>query len=208
MSRIILLSCMVLLSACAILPGGKPAVRSTVYLLETRVAVADSQSGCEVVVVNAPESAPGQSGAQMLYQRHPNQIERFAYSRWAASPGSMIDPLLLDVLRASQRFSAVLSSPAPVRADLRIESDDLWLIQRFEAERSFVELRMTSRVYSSQQRRLIASQQFSYNEAAAELTPAAGVAAADRAVQRLLADFNDFVTGAADKLGRDCATAD
>lgn len=207
------LSCLGLISACAILPGGKPQSRSTVYLLEARVDVAHAdvahaEGGCQVVVVNQPQTAPGLFGAHMLYQRHPNQIEHFAFSRWAASPAAMIEPLLLDVLRSGQRFAAVLSSPAPVRADLRIDNDALWLIQTFEADSSFIELRMASRVYSPQQRRLLASEQFSYTESAARATPAAGVAAAERAVERLLGDYHRFVQDAAGKLGQNCINPD
>ncbi|MBT8135583.1 MAG: PqiC family protein [Gammaproteobacteria bacterium] len=186
------------LTACAVLPGVKPAGRNHVYLLETRLpAVAGASAGCGVVVVNPPENAPGQSGAQMLYQRHPNQIERFAFSRWAASPAMMLEPLLLDALRVSARYSAVLSSPAPVSGDLRVENDGLWLIQRFDDERSFVELRMSSRIYAPRQRQLLNARNFSYTVPASEQTPDAGVAAADNAVRRLLQDFSEFVAAAA-----------
>ena len=126
----------VLLSSCAMLPGGRPVARSSVYLLETRlseqpVATPDS---CRIIVVNPPEPAPGQNGAQMIYQRTPYKLERFAFSRWAASPAVMLEPLLLDALRDSKYYKAVLSTPAPVRGDLRIENDALWLVQKFEGD--------------------------------------------------------------------------
>lgn len=208
MRRLLILSLMGMLSACALLPGGKSAVRSSIFLLETRVDVADTQPGCQIVVVNAPITAPGHMGAQMLYQRHPNQIERFAFSRWAASPDAMLEPLLLDVLRSSGRFKAVLSAPAQVRADLRIENDDLWMIQKFSADSSFIELRISTRIYSPSQRKLLASQIFSYTEPAADATPAAGVAAAESAVQRLLVDYHAFVDSTADNLGQHCVNSD
>ncbi|MDH3768813.1 MAG: PqiC family protein, partial [Gammaproteobacteria bacterium] len=103
MIRRTLLLCVALLSACAILPGGKPAASRNTYLLESRWSSSsvEANPGCQVVVVNPPENAPGHSGGQMLYQRNPNQIERFAFSRWAASPAVMIEPLLLDALRSA-----------------------------------------------------------------------------------------------------------
>ena len=211
MKRCCLLLCVALLSSCAILPGGKPAVsRNVVYLLETRLPASEVEAkpGCHVVVVNPPENAPGHTGRQMLYQRNPNQIERFAFSRWAASPAVMIEPLLLDALRRSNRYDAVLASPAPVRADLRIENDNLWLIQRFDGEGSYIELRMSSQIYVPVARRLIASQDFSYREQTGDATPAGGVLAAERAVQRLLRDFREFVGEAAHNSGYDCVASD
>lgn len=204
MRHLFLLPLLLVLGACAILPGGKPATGSSTYLLDASISVGSSEPGCQIVVVNPPVAAPGQMGAQMLYQRHANQIERFAYSRWAATPDAMIEPLLLNVLRDDGRFSAVLSSPAPVRADLRIENDDLWLIQVFEGERSFIDLRMSTGIYAPAERRLLATTTFNYQESATETTPAAGVAAANRAVQRLLTDYHAFVDETADAFGNHC----
>ncbi|MDH3589598.1 MAG: PqiC family protein [Gammaproteobacteria bacterium] len=195
-----------LASSCAVLPGSKPKSRSSVYLLETQIASLSTgdQTGCRVIIVNPPDSAPGQNGAQMLYQRHANQIERFAFSRWAASPAVMFEPLLLDALRASGSYRAVLPSPAPVRGDLRIANDGLWLIQRFEGDRSEIELRMSSQLYAPAQRQVVATRDFNYVESAGDATPAAGVAAAERALERLLGDFSQFVADAVSRLESDC----
>ena len=199
------------LSACSILPGGKPESRTHIYLLETQMSVvsagSDTRKRCGIVVVNPPELAPGHVGRQMLYQRNPNEIERFAYSRWAASPAVMLEPLMLESLRVGQHFDAVLTSPAPVRADMRIENDNLWLIQRFDGDRSFVELRMSVRAYAPATRQLLASRDFSYNEATTEGTPRSGVAAADRAVQHLLQDYSEFVRQSGDSLNLNCAAS-
>ncbi|NNF67666.1 MAG: hypothetical protein HKM98_09170 [Gammaproteobacteria bacterium] len=189
----IFLSC--LLASCAILPGGKPVRHSRVFLLEAspQPAAQAAVPGCAVVVVNAPRNAPGQSGAQMLYQREANEIERFAYSRWASNPSVMLEPLLIAALRANNSFGAVMASPSPVTADVRVQNDDLWLIQIIKDKKSHIELRMHSHVVQPATRQLLGSRIFSYDEPATEATAAAGVAAADRAVGRLLQDFASFV---------------
>ena len=120
----------------------------------------------------------------------------------------MFEPLLLDALRDSNSYKAVLSSPAPVRGDLRIENDGLWLIQKFEGKKSEVELRMSSRLYAPEDRKLVATRDFDYSEPADEATAEAGVAAADRALQRLLNDFSAFVADTASKLAGDCLQED
>ncbi len=192
------------LAGCTLMPGSGPARSPTVYLIDTRVLAVNSVVDCHVVVVNPPDLAPGQLGAQMLYQREPYRLERFAYSRWAASPAAMLEPLLLDALRNDSRYSAVVSAPAAVRADLRIENDELWLVQKFDGESSNVELRMSSRVYVPEQRQLAAVRNFNVTVAAGEGTPRGGVEAAERAVRQLLEEFREFVGAAADSLDNNC----
>lgn len=193
------------LSGCALLGAGSTGDKLTVYLLETAPALEPvEQRGCHTVVVTPPEPAPGFSTAQMLYRRSANELERFAYSRWAESPAAMLEPLLVQALRAREAFGAVLGSPAPVKADLRVESEGLKLIQVFDGGPSRVLLQLEVRVYSPADRRLLASELLSYDLPAAQANAQAGVAAADAAVARMLTEFSELVVRAAAESGVGC----
>ncbi|MBT8144970.1 MAG: PqiC family protein [Gammaproteobacteria bacterium] len=194
------------LSACSIIPMGndKPRERS-VYLLDMPVETgkANPRESCVTVVINQPEAAPGFSGAGMLYTREPNRIERFAYSRWAASPAAMLSPMLLRSLRSTGDYKAVLSAPAAVVTDLRVELDDLRLLQVFSGGGSEVVMSVEVRVYAPLQRALLASQAFSYR-VDADPNPVSGVRATEQAVASLLDDFVRLVGDAAAELPSGC----
>lgn len=193
------------LSGCALMGVGKSGQTLSIYLLETKPALARAdEPGCQVVVVTPPEPAPGYASAQMMYRRTPNQLERFAYSRWAETPASMLEPLLVDALRGRNEFAAVLASPAPVKADLRVESEGLKLVQVFEGGASRVDLELDVRVYAPAERLLLATRKLEYSERTNAATAEAGVAAADRALAQLLGAFSDIVVEAASNIATDC----
>ncbi len=197
----------IVLGGCSVIPtGGNKDQNNKVYLLETvaEVAPAQARSTC-TVVVSAPEAAPGFSGPSMYYMRTPKQIERFAFSRWAESPASMLEPLLRRALLSSREFSAVLPAPAAITTDLRIESDELRLVQVFSGKASEVQLSMSSRVYAPAERGLLATREFRYVVPADAAGPEAGVAAADRAVAMLLSDFAAFARDAIQSLELGCS---
>lgn len=193
------------LQGCALMGAGKSGRGMTTYLLEIDAGLEPvAQQGCHVVIVTPPEPAPGYATAQMVYRRTAHQLDSFAYSRWAESPASMLEPMLVDALRRREAFAAVLASPAPVKADLRVESEGLKLIQVFEGNASSVELDLDVRVYAPADRRLLANRKLEYTERARATTAEAGVEAADRALRRMLADFTDLVIEAAGAVTAEC----
>ena len=197
-----------MLAGCSVIPfsSSKNQREERVYLLETvaDVSAAEVRSSC-TVVVTAPEAAPGFGGPGMRYTRSSKQIERFAFSRWAESPASMLEPLLLRALRASGEYAAVLPAPAAIVTDLRVESDELRLVQAFSGDSSEVQLSMSSRVYAPAERGLLASREFRYTVPTSEAGPEAGVEAADEAVARLLSDFASFTRDAMRSLEAGCS---
>ena len=195
-----------ILSGCALVPFGNDDKREPrVYLLETAadVQAAEAQGTC-TIVVTAPVAAPGYGGPGMRYTRSSRQIERFAFSRWAESPARMLEPLLLRALRASGDFAAVLPAPAAIVTDLRVESDEVRLVQVFSGNASEVQLSMSSRVYAPAERGLVGNREFRYVVPTAEAGPAAGVEAADQAVAMLLTDFVAFTRDALQSLETGC----
>lgn len=200
---LVLLAC---LPGCSIIPLGKDKAREQrIYLIDSSTEVVRAgQRGCLVVVVNPPEPAPGFGGALMLYSREANRLEQFSYSRWAAAPARMLEPLILRTLRETEAFEAVLPAPAAIVADLRVEADDVRLLQVFDgAKRSEIVLQLEARAYAPKERQLLASKQFSYNVPAAP-NPAGGVQASQQAVRSLLVDLSEFVLAAAVALPSGC----
>ena len=205
-----LLSLSTAMAGCSFVPGGdKESV--DVFVLRTSIApllrgsYRVDPSDCLTVTVNTPANAPGFGGARMFYMREAHHLEHFAYSRWATSVSSMVEPLLQQALRDGGRFRAVLAAPSPVSSDIRIQSDNLRMLQVFDEDgASAVEVEMNARAYSPTEGVLLAEATFRFAEPATPASPAGGVDAADRAIAKLLQAFADFASVAADRADGAC----
>jgi ABC-type uncharacterized transport system auxiliary subunit len=143
---------------------------------------------CGTLEVGAPAPAAGFATARMVYQREAHRLEPFAYSRWAEPPAPMVQAALVDGLERSGLFAAVLAAPAAVPPDLRLESDELRVVQQFDGEASHVEISLDARLVDLHRPRLLAAQRLSASVPAAA-DPGGGVAAANRALAELVDDL-------------------
>jgi cholesterol transport system auxiliary component len=145
------------------------------------------------ILVSRPRAASGFTGAQMIYTDTPYRLDSFARHRWADAPANMLEPLVVGTLEASGLFRQVAAAGTRTRADLRLDTELLRLVQVFSEGRSRVEIAMRVSLIGTQDSRLVDSRVLSVTEPAAELTAYAGVTAANRAVARLLDDLQTLL---------------
>lgn len=184
-----------LITACA-LPG-QESDPVTTYLLEWNEDFApSSRSGpapCATLLVTSPLSAPGYATSSMAYVLRDHRLDYFATHRWADTPAHMLAPLITRALQVSGLFKAVVESPAPVNAELRLESEVLELRQVFSDSSSEVQLSLKTDLYDLTQGRVLASRVLSVTEPAPSRDPYGGVIAANRATGHILEELADFL---------------
>jgi cholesterol transport system auxiliary component len=202
---LLLFALAVFIGGCS-LPGKSAVPARQTYLLQdtaTPVAAPATQARqCLSLRVGTPAAAPGFSTIRMVYTRQPPRLDYFARHEWVDAPARMLATMMEARLDASGLFSAVLSGSSDVRTDLRLDAELKSLQQDFSGEASTLSLQVKVDLVELSGRSLLASKTFSYTETAGT-DPASGVAAAERAVQKFLADLTAFVVATISPL--DCA---
>lgn len=183
-----------LLSGCSGLPGSREAVPVRTYTLVWQPgAQPTGGSGCHSVLLSATRSGPGFGNADMVYVIKPHRLDRFANHRWTDSPARMLAPLLLRAVESSGLFRSAAAAPAPIRTDLRLDTEVLALQQTFDGPHSGVQLRLRAELYDLSSQALVASRVFDIEESASSNDPYGGVQAANRAVARLMTQLQAFL---------------
>ncbi len=187
-----------LLSGCSLIPTREPPPPTSVYELSVdRGPTAAASPDCGRLLVEPPEPAPGYLTSHMIYTREAYRLEQFAWSQWADTPTAMLEPLMLTALAESGAFAAVLAPPAPVDYDLSLVVRDVRLLLRFADGASEAEISAHVALYYPRARLLLSDERMVQTEPADAATPAAGVAAANRAVAGFLERLATFAaTGA------------
>jgi cholesterol transport system auxiliary component len=82
------------------------------------------------LLVQRPEAGPGLESERIALLRTDSRLDYYAASRWAAPAPDLLESVLVDALRGTGRFAAVLDDAAPFapRYDLRVT------LRRFEAD--------------------------------------------------------------------------
>ena len=181
-----------LLGACSIVrPPSSP--RMSVHVLELPPLASPTAAATGTIVVASPTAAPGYGSSDMVYQRRENELEHFAFHRWAEPPAEMFAPLLVDALEATGAFSVVVRDPTRVPGDWRVDSQLTRFRQEFPGDGTS-RVRVAARIQFSSTRPpgVLVSRSFERVEPAAEATPEGGVAAATVAVERLVNEIAAF----------------
>lgn len=183
-----------LLGACSALQP--PQIETpALYLLDARPpAVTSAQRPMRDVVleVNAPTARPGLDTPQIAYVRQAHKLDYYAKSRWADTPSRMLAPLLLQAVERSGGFRAVVRTGNPLAADLRLDTEWIRLQHDFTSGPSRVLLTLRAQIYDLKTRKLLAVREFETTESAASNDAYGGVVAANRALERVLAQLADF----------------
>jgi len=161
-------------------PAGPPAVASAPTL-----------------VVNPPRAAAGFESAHIVYLRRPHEIEFFAYSQWVDAPAQMLAPLIVGAIERTGAFRAVLRAPTAAAAELRLDTELIRLQQDFTSSPSHVQLTLRAVLIETGTRRVVAVREFDASVPAPSDDTQGGVAAANQAVQRVLAELAKFTADAA-----------
>ena len=153
-------------------------------------------ASAQVLAVTPTRAAPGFDSQRIIYQRDAYQLAYFSHSEWVEPPARMLGPLLVQVLERSASFRAVVVAGASATADYRLDTELVRLQQDFRAQPSSVLLQLRATLVDDKTRRVLAVRQFHAVVPATSEDPRGGAAAANRAVQQVLAELAAFCTEA------------
>lgn len=190
------LTSVMLLAGCTGLPP--PQVESTnTYVLDAQPAIKAAQAKRDLVLaVSMPRARPGFDTPRMAYLRQPHELDYFAANQWADTPARMIGPLLAQALEQTGGFRAVVQAPGAVPADVRLDTELIRLQHDFSTQPSRIQLTLRAQLIDVRAKRVLAVKLLDETENAASDDPYGGVTAANRALQRVLAQLTDFCVDA------------
>ncbi len=191
---VVLAAALTVLGGCASLPGSGNAAPMQTYTLAWQPDGSTSAGkGCHTLLISAVRSGPGFGGSAMVYVVKPQRLDHFANHRWTDSPARMLAPLLLRSTETSGLFRSVAAAPAPVRADLRLDSEVLALEQIFSGKQSRVRLVIRVELYDMTAQALAGSRVFTIEQPAPSNDPYGGVQAANEAVDQFMGQLRAFL---------------
>jgi len=191
-------SCLMVLAlnGCSMGPAETTPVRT--YLLDPDIAVknisADSARGNHAtLLISIPKAQPGFDTPRMAYLRRQHELSYYALNQWADTPARMLLRPLAQAMEGSGLWRAVVQAPSPVRADYRLDCDNLVLEQQFFS-RSQVRLALRALLIDVKRQSVIGAHSFEIFEASSSEDAYGGVVAANRASTKLLDQMTDWLT--------------
>lgn len=164
-----------------------------IYTLDARPSIAAASVKHDLVIaVGTPHARPGYDTPQIAYVQQPHELNYYAVNRWADTPARMLAPLLVQALEQGGSFRAVVRTPGPVPADIRLDTELVRLQQDFETQPSKVQITLRAQLTDVRSNRVLASRVFDETEDAPSENAYGGVIAANRALQHILNRLTAF----------------
>lgn len=148
------------------------------------------------ILVATPTANPGYETDKIIYMKVPLRLQSYSKNRWVAPPNQMLLPILVNAMRRTHYFHAVVSSPFSGITNYRLNTRILVLQQEFLHPISQVRLSIQATVINSKNNSVVATQVFSGIQKASMNDPYSGVLAARQLVNRLSNQIAKFVTQA------------
>jgi len=146
-----------------------------------------------ILLVNPPRALAGFDTSQMVYLRRPHEVSYYAANQWVDTPGRMLSSLLVQAMRSTGLWRAVVQAPSAVRADYLLDCDNLVLEQQFFSQPSRVRLALRAQIVETKNHAILGTRYFEIFEAATSDDAYGGVVAANRATAQLLGEMADWL---------------
>ena len=189
--EVFLVAFVLTLYGCSLGPVERRAPHS--YLLNPEFSfkaysVPATRTDLGTLLVTAPKAQPGFDTARMAYLLRPYEVSYYAVNRWADTPSRMLAPLLAQAMEATGLWLAVVQAPSTVRADYRLDCENLVLEQQFFSA-SRVRLALRAQLIDVKRQGVMDSRDFEVFEDAPSDDAYGGAIAANRAVAKFLGEL-------------------
>ena len=189
-----------LLAACVELSAPRVASRN-LYTLELEQVSSPAKLKRDLVLsVSEPNALAGLDTSQMAYVQQPYELSYYASSRWVDTPARMLGPLIVRSLAQKDAFLAVTQSASAMPADIRLDTELVRFQQEFLLRPSRVRITLIARLIDVRGKRLLGVLQIDEFENAGSEDAYGGVVAANRLVQRVLAELAEFCASESGKV--------
>lgn len=187
--RVFVVVCLLALYGCSIGPADRRA--SHTYLLNPEFSFKNfstttGRTDPATLLVSVPKAQPGFDTPRMVYLLRPYEVSYYAFNQWADTPSRMVAALLAQAMEMTGLWRAVVQAPSTVRAEYRLDCDNLVLEQQFFST-SRVRLALRAQLIDVKRQSVMDARDFEVFEDAPSHDAYGGVIAANRATARLLA---------------------
>ena len=166
---------------------------TTTYTLSAaKVRETPAQDHKITLLVNIPTASAGYDTRKMIYTQKPYELSDFSRNQWAAPPAEMLEPILIQKLRDTGYFHAVVNNAYSVNRQLILRTHLIELRQDFTVTPSRVRIALQAELINSDDNKVINSHTFTCSMPAPKNTPYSGVLAANKAVDKLLSQIAQF----------------
>ena len=145
------------------------------------------------ILVSLPEALAGSQTEEMQYIEKPFELNSFAHNAWVSPPANMLYPLILESLQKTNYFNAVASGPYVDKADYRLDTQLVKLLQNYLVKPSVIELTVKTTLTHIPDNRVVTSRIFHQRVPCPFNTPYGGVLAANRASIAFTREMSQFV---------------
>mgnify|MGYP001383981133 CR=1 FL=1 len=146
-----------------------------------------------ILLVSQPTAQAGFETARMAYLLRPHEVSYYAFNQWADTPARMFAVLLNQTMERTGLWHAVVQAPSAVKADYRLDCDNLVLEQQFFSRPSRLRIAMRALLIDNKRHNVIGTRTFEIFEAAPSEDAYGGVLAANRATSELLEQIAEWV---------------
>jgi len=145
-----------------------------------------------VILVATPDALTIFNTTQMAYSLYPYHLAYFSKNQWAATPTQMLQPLLVQTLRNTHAFKAVLTPPVLGNYDYLLNTQILDLRQTFTHHQARVRVSIEATLSGRMGTRIIASKRFTIVLPMRCVAPYYGVISTNQAVEIILKKIAAF----------------
>jgi cholesterol transport system auxiliary component len=189
--------CLCVLSGCALVSPVEVEAKKHV-LDKIPIDTPSEKTHPATLLVLAPETEPIYDTTQMAYMTRAHEVGYFSQNEWAETPSRMMQPLIVQTIRNTHRFSEVVSPPHFGHHTYALRTEIQELRQDFTSDPATLRLALRFQLSRETTNQLIATKELSVQEAMLEKTPYAGVVAANDATAKLLRELAKFIVEMAD----------
>lgn len=143
------------------------------------------------LLISLPKAQPGFETPRMAYLLRQHELSYYAFNQWVDTPGRMMLRLLAQAMEATGLWRAVVQAPSPIRADYRLDCDNLVLEQQFFSH-SRVRVGLRAQLIDIKRRIVIGARNFEVFAASPSEDAYGGVLAANGASAKLLDELTDW----------------
>jgi len=180
---------MLLLSACL---GPVTPPEKTRFTIEVKSFRNPQVYSPITLLVARPTASSGYDTRRMIYNCRPYEMKAFANNEWAGSPANLLQPVIVQSLRDTGRFRAVVAPPLSAHRDYLLKTNLVELRQDFTYQPSCLLMALQAELIDNKTRRVIASQIFSVKIPTYSNDPYGGVLAANRGTTLILNQLTRF----------------
>lgn len=146
------------------------------------------QPGRTTLLVTMPTTNSTYQSKNMLYTLDRYQTQPFVKHQWIAPPTQMLFPLLINSLRSTNYFHAVIPAASSGKANYLLTTQLSQFQQYFfsDTENSYFKMSLLAILTNNKTHKIIAEKRFDATVNASERTPYGGVIAANQATASVL----------------------